>query len=107
MEITQEALPWSSEDESNWNGFLQTNSGRRLLPKLVEGAPALFEAGDVNKILIRSGQLMGFQKAVSDLLALTHTQPVAPATAQSEAYPPLEDDAKWSDGEKLQSPEKK
>jgi hypothetical protein len=104
MEIVAETLPWSSEDEQNWNGFLQTNTGRRLIPKLAEATPVLLDAGDINKILIRSGELRGFQISVRELLALTHSQPLPPNP--TPAYPDLEDDTQWNDQQKIERPQK-
>lgn len=99
MEITNEALAWSSDDEANWNNFLLSNSGKRLIPKLVEAAPVLLDGGHANKTLVRNGELRGFQRAVSELLALSHAQPLPPQSVS--AYPDLESDDKWADGQKL------
>lgn len=101
-EIVNESLPWSEHDEQNWNAFLQTETGKRLLPKVAELAPALLQSGHVNKILIRSGVVLGVQESVRLLLSLSHAQPLPPR--QSDAYPHLEDDATWNDGQKLETP---
>lgn len=92
-EITTDNLPWSSNDEFNWNSFLQTETGKRLIPKLAEQLPALLDGGDVNRILIRTGETRGFQKAVAVLLELTHSPP-QPAQTES-SYPDLDDNEKW------------
>lgn len=106
MEITNDSLPWSSVDEAHWNGFLQTETGRRLIPKVAERAPELLDGADVNKTLVRNGELRGFQEAIRALISLTHSVPEA-TTAQTENYPPLEDDAKWQDGQTLDKLEPK
>ena len=93
MEITNELLPWSSDDEAHWNSFLLTETGKRLIPKLAEKAPALLSGGPTNEILIRTGALMGFQLAVASMLELTHSPPLP--TKEPEAYPPLDDDSHW------------
>jgi hypothetical protein len=102
MEITSENLVWTADDESAWATFLSGKTGQRLLPKIVEKAPPLLEAGDTNAILVRNGKLLGFQSAVQALLELTRSEQ---ATVQQEitAYPDLLDDKSWSDGEKLNS----
>src|SRR6516164_5317883 len=94
--ITRDELPWFTEDEVHWNNFLQTDAGKRLLPKLMEHAPVLFAQGDTNAILIRTGEFRGFQEAVKILLSLTHSPPTPPK--QSQSLPPLEDDQAWNDG---------
>lgn len=99
MEIVNEQLPWSTEDESHWLAFLQTPTGGRLLPKLAESAPALFDAGHVNKILIRSGELRGFQAAIQTLLGLSHSPPLVQVSNNN--YPAPEDDRAWNDGQKF------
>lgn len=93
MEITTDTLPWSSYDEFRWNSFLQTETGKRLIPKLAERLPALLDGGDVNRILIRTGETRGFQLSISVLLELTHAQPLPVKSEQ--AYPDLEDDTAW------------
>lgn len=100
MEVTPDQLPWSSDDEATWSSFLQSNTGKRLIPKLAEQAPALLDGSDVNKTLVRNGELRGFQTALQSLITLSHSEPL-PTNVETTNYPPLEDDSKWSDGEKL------
>jgi hypothetical protein len=104
MEVTNEALPWSSEDESKWNNFLNSDTGRRLIPKLAEFAPALLDGAHANKTLVRNGELRGFQVALRELINLSHAQPLPPTFVSP--YPSLENDAAWEDGEKLNQPPK-
>jgi hypothetical protein len=98
MEITNAALEWTSEDVLQWRNFLATTAGSRLLPKLVESAPALLQEGDVNSILIRNGKVLGFQESVRTLLSLAVIQPDPPQ--MESAYPDVTDDSKWPDGQK-------
>ncbi len=100
MEITTESLPWDSENVALFRAFLLTPTGQRLVPKLAEGAPALAE-GDINKVLIRSGEVRGYGEVIKTLLSLAVMLPEAPKSDGNEAYPALEDDAKWPDGEKI------
>jgi hypothetical protein len=75
-------------------------TGKRLLPKLLEACPSNLRKGDVNEILIRSGEVLGWKEAVQGLLALAH-RPVTNVNDQPESFPNLEDDSKWADGQKL------
>ncbi len=102
MEITNSAVEWDEqEDREIFAQFLRTRTGQRLLPKVVESAPTLLAGGGVNEILIRSGELRGFQLAVSSMLALSATiiPDITPAVGGAYASP--EDDAAWGDGKKV------
>lgn len=98
--ITQDELPWNTEDEVHWNAFLQTETGKRLLPKAMEQAPVLLATGDTNAILIRNGEFRGFAEFAKILLSLSHAPPVPPKPVSS--LPDLEDDKAWDDGQKLE-----
>lgn len=106
MTITDDALPWFTEDEQNWNAFLQTTTGQRLMPKLAQLAPVLLARGHVNAILIRSGEVRGVQSILQAMLDLTHSPPQPKGQSISPNYPDPEDDTQWSDGEKLNPKEK-
>lgn len=100
MTITREnESVWTDEDALKWQTFLGTQTGTRLLPKLVEAAPALLRGGPTNEILIRTGELGGFQEAVRALLLIASPTPLPP-TPETH-YPDLDDDDKWNDGQKL------
>jgi hypothetical protein len=101
MEIVAGILDWTLVDEERWAKWLQTETGKRLLPRLAESTPMLLASGDVNAILIRSGEVRGFQAVLSQLLAMSHATPEK-QTSNSQAYPPLEDDTAWNDGQKLE-----
>jgi hypothetical protein len=100
MEIVADASQWTQIDEEAFFKFLQTETGKRLLPRLAEMAPLLLEEGDTNKVLIRAGKLKGYQEALMNLLGLSHHIEEQRTDNQS-AYPPLEDDSKWDDGNKI------
>lgn len=104
MEITTGPLDWTTNDEQLWAAFLDSNTGRRLIPKFLESTPTLLDRGDINAILIRTGEVRGMQLAVNTLLVLAH--PPAPQAAPSIAYPAPENDAHWNDGQKLVLPPK-
>lgn len=98
-EITNESLPWSTDDEVRLNAFLQTETGKRFIPKLAERVPSLLGSGDANSILIRSGEVRGFQIAISAMLELTHSPPLPVKSDGPSNYPELTDDEKWNDGQ--------
>lgn len=95
MEIaTSSNLDWTHIDEQSLAQFLDTPTGRRFIPKLLEQAPIPLEAGDTNAILIRSGKVLGCQEIVKLILALSHSQP-QPQLSTNIEYPPLENDKAW------------
>lgn len=101
IEIVANPLDWLTTDQERWAAFLETETGKRLLPHLAESAPQLLPKGDINEILIRTGEVRGYQNVLRDLILAAHpTAKVTPSQSTSE-YPPLTDDSKWNDGEKL------
>lgn len=83
-------------DRDLWKQFLRTTTGKRLLSKALDTQPPLLAKGDINEILIRSGEVRGWSAAFSTLVALAI--PEAKATvAEPENYPALTDDAAWED----------
>lgn len=106
MEIIAGPLDWTSVDSENLVRFLDTETGKRLLPKLADSVPGLLPAGDTNAILIRSGEVLGWQSVARMILDLAHpSQPVS--SPQQSYYPNLEDDAQWNDGQAIvKSPDK-
>jgi len=103
MEVIARESEWLPTDADNLAAFLETATGRRLIPSLVQGMPVLLAGGEINAILIRSGEVRAFQSVIESLLLLAH--PAAPPAPAVNEYPRLEDDAAWSDGQKLSKPE--
>lgn len=99
MEITNDSLEFTSEDMIAWRAFLRTQTGQRLIPKVLELAPALLSKGDTNEVLIRNGEMIGYQNFVKNLLALSNPPPEL--KPESAAYPDPTDDEAWADGQKL------
>lgn len=99
MEISNE-LEWDSNDIANLKNFLGTKTGLRCVPKILEQVPALLAKGEINEILIRSGQVQGFSMAVQTILSLT-SPPAPPAPTERNPYPNLFDDAAHNDGQTL------
>lgn len=101
MQVTPDGPPWSSEDVDVFRTFLQTQTGARLVPKLAEFTPSLLVEGDVNKILIRNGEVRGVQQILRALLSLAYPTPDAVQTTDNTNYPPLTKDDAWDDGAKI------
>jgi hypothetical protein len=101
MEITPDALEWDSDDAANLRSFLKTRSGSRLLPKVAEGFPTLMAGGEINAVLIRSGEVRGMQDVIKSILSLAYP-PVE--LKQATNYPDLTNDEAWQDGNKIEIP---
>lgn len=99
MEILARPSDWTQFDAENLARFLETDTGKRLIPKLVENVPTLHEGGETNRILIRCGEVRAFNQMVEALLLLAH--PPAPTPPPVSEYPAPENDAAWNDGQKL------
>lgn len=96
---------WTSTEASVWKDFLKTGTGQRLLRYLAESEPFLLRHGDINAILIRSGEVAQHKQIVSELLELTGAvDALEPETNLSPNYPPLDADEHW-EGAKLNNPE--
>lgn len=102
MEITHESLPWDYEDVAIWQSFLSSRTGQRLIPKLLESTPELLSSGEINSILIRTGEVRGVQDVARTLLSLANPPREVKSDPSASNYPSLTDDSKWDDGEKLE-----
>jgi len=103
MEIIANDRDWLPTDEIALAAFLETPTGRRLIPALLANAPGLLPGGEINAILIRSGEVRAHQTLIETLLLLAHP-PVASSRDSQTNYPALEDDAAWGDGQKIEVP---
>lgn len=100
MDIITDGPLWSDEDMVLWRAFLDTQTGKRVIHKMLESCPPLPERGEINEILIRVGVVRGLGLAAKGLLSMA--QPVLKDTAApSLGYEQLENDAAWNDGQKL------
>ncbi len=100
MEILAGPNDWTQIDAENLARFLETDTGKRLVPKLVEHKPSLLAGGEINSILIRSGEVRSFDSMIEALFMLAH--PPAPVAPPSTEYPALTDDTAWRDGQRLE-----
>lgn len=101
MEITNDSLPWSTEDIDVLRTFLKSQTGSRLLPKILESTPSLLAKGDINEILVRSGEVRGFQLAARAFLEMLVYPPLEKPVTIDSHLPNLEDDRAWNDGQKF------
>jgi hypothetical protein len=104
MEIVASASDWIFTDAERLRAFLETDTGKRFLAKLLERTPRLLPSGDTNSILIRSGEVRGIQIVAEEILALASPPPPEDKKVISETHPSLEDDAAWGDGESVSKP---
>lgn len=61
----------------------------------------LLPKGELNEILIRSGEVRGWGACASYLLGLAEVEPDPVPDNSSVSYPPLDDDTQWTDGQNL------
>lgn len=100
MEIIS-LVDWDEvEDREILAQFLKTRTGQRFLPKIAESVPPLLGKGDTNEILIRNGEVRGFQNSLRLILELASTAAPIPQ-GESGAYAAPEDDSAWADGKKI------
>lgn len=100
MEFLARPSEWATTDSERLATFLDSETGKRFLPTLADKIPVLLVEGEINKILIRTGVVQGAQSILQEIVALAHPAS-AIAVSDTNAYPPPEDDSKWTDGLKL------
>jgi len=93
-------LNWTSTEAAEWKAFLRTDTGGKLLHGLASEEPELLDGKDVNCTLVRSGETRHHKRIVAFLLSLAN-EPVVVSQEYESNYPPLDDDSKWNDGQKL------
>jgi len=99
--ITPKIADLTGEDILALRAFLDSPAGTRFFPQLLDGVPSLLDGADVNKTLVRMGEVRGYQEAIKRILSLAY--PSDPPKAEVPQYPPLtgpEADKYWADGEK-------
>lgn len=86
--INANEILFTPDDAANWALFLNTTTGQRLIPKVVEIAPRLLSKGDTNELLINHGSVLGFSGAVQALLDLSIAKE-APPPPRPDNFPEL------------------
>jgi len=90
---TKTLSEWNSEDAKLLRDLLENSTFGKAIAFVLDQAPKLLDGSDVNKTLVASGKVDGYNEALQNLFRLTHEQP--PTTPESEAYPSLDDESKW------------
>lgn len=84
---------WNSDDAKNLRNFLGTQTGERLMVHLGQSVPELLGGGDVNAILIRSGEVKGGSALLVHFVSLTSQIPDSVITPKKDNHPDLDDDS--------------
>jgi hypothetical protein len=96
-------INWTSTEAAEWRAFLRTKTGEKLLRGIASEEPELLDGTDVNRTLVRSGEVKHHKVFISFLLSLANDPVDLTQVELADNYPPLEDDTKWNDGQKLNS----
>ena len=92
--IPTTALPvWDSNDAKLLRDTLTGDNFQKALRLILEERPELLDGGDVNRTLVRNGEVKGFDAALTAIFKLTFEQPKAQIASQT--YPDLDDDRAW------------
>jgi len=89
-------IDWTSSDALRLREFLESSTGQRAVAHVVDDAPTLLDGSDVNKTLVASGEVKGFNKALTALFRLTVEKP-EPAAKPKDNYPDVDDDSAWEE----------
>lgn len=87
---------WTSDHRKLLQDFLESDAGQIALAWVAHNAPSLLDGSDVNKTLVASGEVKGFNRFLSELISLTYEKPTSEAPA-STSFPDLDDNSKWKD----------
>lgn len=97
-------IKWESDDASQLRSFLDSDTGQRAIALVGREAPTLLDGGDVNKTLVRNGEVKGFTSALQNLFKLCYAQPEQPPAIS--AYPDVDNDSQWPKELQLTDPTK-
>jgi hypothetical protein len=94
---TTKPLQWDSAEAGILQTFLDSPTGQKVLTILHGRIPGLLEKGDVNEILIRSGQVAGAQMIFDSLVSLVVERPIEAQSQPKteESYPDLDNEDAW------------
>lgn len=87
-------LEWNSDDAKALRDILETPSFQKALAFVCSDKPALLDGAHMNKTLVASGAVKGFELFMELLFRLTHEQPQTGVT--HENYPDPDDESKWT-----------
>lgn len=88
---------WGEEDVALLRQFFESQTGRSFVAALSDAVPVLLDGGDVNKTLVRSGEVKGWGEALRHAMTLAYPPQPQPAAnpERRSAYPPLDLDEAW------------
>ncbi len=96
MQTPESQVPeWDSQDAQILRIFLESDAGKKALSIVSDLCPPLLDGGDVNKTLVRSGEVKGWGSALTSLVELVNRKPESQLPPTN--YPDLDDDSKWGD----------
>ena|SRR5689334_15102978 len=84
---------WDSNDAKLLRDTLAGENFRKALRLILEDRPELLDGSDVNRTLVRNGEVKGFDAAITAIFKLTFEQPEARIASQT--YPDLDDERAW------------
>ena len=92
-------LVWDSSDAKVLRDFFEAPVGQKILQFLSGRIPELLCGEDVNKTLVRSGEVKGAQDIFNSLVSLIVEPPaeLEPEKKTTENYPDLADESAWED----------
>ncbi len=96
MNIPGVPKKWESVDAATLRSILESDVMQRALAIVADKAPDLLDGSDVNKTLVASGKVQGFNLFLHELFLLVVEQPEQPTAPTN--YPDIDDDSKWQDG---------
>lgn len=80
--INASEILFTPDDIAIWATFLNSPTGKRLIPKISDLTPRLLSRGDTNELMINHGAVLGFSAAVQVMLDLS--------VAKKEETPPAD-----------------
>lgn len=91
--IPKQFPEWDSADAVALKEFLASDVAAKAFAVVSDLCPSLLDGADVNKTLVRSGEVKGYAAALSNLFDLVTKKPET--SPVSEAYPDLDNEALW------------
>lgn len=88
-----EPKKWTSVEAKLLRDFLDSDAGKLALDWVIFQAPELLDGSDRGKTLVASGEVKGYQGALTNLYSLTVEQPAEAKVPEN--YPDLDSDSAW------------
>jgi hypothetical protein len=92
-------ITWDSADAKVLRDFLETPVGQKMVQYLHSQIPTLLDGGDVNKTLVRSGEVKGAQSLFDSFVNLVVESPaeLQPPQKTIDSYPSLDIEEAWEE----------